>query len=369
MTRVQSPRPHVTSDPLGEFTFDREAIGLLGIVNALLRHWRLLVILPLVVGTIMVAIAFAAGTRYTSTAMFSVESVSQPGSPLSGLASQFGVALPGQGSETPGFYVKLLDTEDVLRPVTIREFGDERGGTAPLADVLEVEGSTAASRDFATIQALREAMSVDADRETGLVRVHVRTRRAALSREIAAATIEELNRFNLGRRQSRAAAERRFAEQRYTEAKTQLTAAEDALKRFLQRNRRYEDSPDLMFQHDQLQREVLMRQQVYTSVAELLERARVDEVRNIPVITVVQQPTLPVWPDRRYLALRLVGGALIGVLIALVVIWMREFGRYQRAHETPEYREFVTTRDRLFRWRRRDSALGRTASDESLTSS
>jgi hypothetical protein len=73
----------------------------------------------------------------------------------------------------------------------------------------------------------------------------------------------------------------------------------------------------------------------------LLERARAEEVRNTPVITVVQPALIPAWPNRRYLPLRLLGGGVMGALIALVVIGVREYGRYQRVHNSREYEQLM----------------------------
>jgi len=89
-------------------------------------------------------------------------------------------------------------------------------------------------------------------------------------------------------RQSQAAAERGFTEERMAEAQEELRAAENELQRFLQNNRQFQNSPELVFQHDRLQRRVAMRQQVYTSLVQSYEQARIDEVPNTPVITVVE---------------------------------------------------------------------------------
>ena len=95
------------------------------------------------------------------------------------------------------------------------------------------------------------------------------------------------------------------------------------MEAFLQANRRYEDSPELTFQQERLQRTISLRQQVYTGLVQALDEARIAEVRDTPVITVLQAPYLPPGPDDRSLllaiALGLVLGGMAGVVLAFIV--------------------------------------------------
>src|SRR2546428_650042 len=110
--------------------------------------------------------------------------------------------------------------------------------------------------------------------------------RSALSGLASELGLALVNTFNLERRQSRAAQEKRFVETRRTEARDELQVAEDRLKSFLERNRDYRNSPQLVFDQERLAREVALRQQLLTSLSQAYEQARIDEVRDTPVITV-----------------------------------------------------------------------------------
>ena len=65
-----------------------------------------------------------------------------------------------------------------------------------------------------------------------------------------------------------------------------------------------------------------MRQQLYTTLSEAYNQARIDEVRNTPALTIIEPPREPAEPDSRLLLLRaligLVGGAAVGVILSLV---------------------------------------------------
>jgi uncharacterized protein involved in exopolysaccharide biosynthesis len=107
----------------------------------------------------------------------------------------------------------------------------------------------------------------------------------------------------------------------------ELHEAEDSLASFLRENRRFESSPELQFERDRRARRVSMQQEVYTSLAQALEQSKINEVRNTPVITILDSPFRPVRPDSKYLWLRVVLGILIGAGIAGVATVGREARR------------------------------------------
>jgi uncharacterized protein involved in exopolysaccharide biosynthesis len=141
-------------------------------------------------------------------------------------------------------------------------------------------------------------MDVSVDQKSGLVRIELQLPDAVMSRDVIRAVIAEVDSFNLKSRQSQASQERRFTEQRLAEAQTEKRRAEDELQAFLQRNRDFRSSPQLSFAYDRLADNVALRQQLYTSIAQAFEQARIEEVRDTPVITVVEAPMLPARPDQ-----------------------------------------------------------------------
>ena len=66
-----------------------------------------------------------------------------------------------------------------------------------------------------------------------------------------------------------------------------------------------------------------MRQQLYTAIAQSYEQAKLEEVRDLPVITTISEPEIPVVPDHRGLLRKglfgLIGGAAVGLAIAFLM--------------------------------------------------
>ena len=88
------------------------------------------------------------------------------------------------------------------------------------------------------------------------------------------------------------------------EVRRDLQEAENRLAGFLKVNRDYQNAPDLRFQYDRLNREVSIQQQLFVSLAQSFEQAKIDEVRDTPVISVVEAPEVPARPDSRFLAIK-----------------------------------------------------------------
>jgi uncharacterized protein involved in exopolysaccharide biosynthesis len=133
--------------------------------------------------------------------------------------------------------------------------------------------------------------------------------------------------FNMDTRQSQAAAERRFIGDRVDSARDSLHAAETDLQLFLESNRQWENAPLLIFQHDRLQREVMLYQSVLTTLVQSYEQASITEVRDTPVITVLQEPFLPPGRDPRGTVLRAVLGIVLGGMAGIVLAFLVEAWR------------------------------------------
>ncbi len=306
-----------------------EGIPLLTALNAVRRHHRLVAGLALGTCALVVALTLFQPRTYTSFSTFMPHASQNKLSQLSGLASQFGFTMPtNDPGSTPAFYAFLLQSRELLGSAVNSSFDVQAKGRktrATLIDWYHPPGDTPAQREDAAIERLRRDLRAATDAETGTVELKVRTPSARLSYEVAQRLMQLVAEFDLQKRQSQAAAERKFVQGQVEEAKARLHDAEDRLQGFLQRNREYRSSPQLTFEYDRLARDVSMQQQVYTSLAQSFEQARIDEVRNTPVVTPIDPPNLPAEPDRRWLLAKGLLGVLLGGLIGVFVALAREF--------------------------------------------
>lgn len=320
-------------------------ITLLELASAVLRHWRLVILLPLLFGFLAGAFALLEDRTYSASASFVPQGTeNRGGGGASAIAQQFGVSLgadrPGQ---SPQFYADLLRSRVILRQAleSIYEITTEEGEVqrARLIDIYVGDDSEVDAESWReAISDLRSEISASVDRETGVVDFVVSAGHPGLAEQVAARLLELLYQFNTEARQSRAQEEGRFIDLRLTEVRSELLAAEAALQRFLSQNREIGNSPELLFEHERLQRQVVMRQDVYTSLLRAREEARVDAVRDTPLFTVIDHPAAAL--EGRGVVRRTFLALILGLMIAVFIAIAAEFIRRGRRADNSDYREF-----------------------------
>lgn len=292
---------------------------ILGLLISLLDGRRAIVVVSLLAAVVMGGSKLVSPATYTSTAAL-IPQERRSGGNLAGLAAQFGINVPGaELAQSPAFYADLVVSRPLLAAVVDTRFSATMPNGTPatsLSDVYESKGATPALRRDNAIGRLRREITVTVIQKTGVVRLQVTAPSPSLAQQIAARQLALLDRFNLETRQSQAGSERRFTEQRAQEVRAELRRAEDQLQQFLQANRDFRNSPQLSFRQERLAREVSMRQQVYQSLVQAYEQARIDAVRDTPVITVVEKPEVPIRRDSR----GTVGTTIVSFLAAFLLM-------------------------------------------------
>jgi uncharacterized protein involved in exopolysaccharide biosynthesis len=210
-----------------------------------------------------------------------------------------------------------------------------------LLNLLGIEGTASPGNVNSAVSKLREFVDAREVRELGGVKLSVTTPWPSVSLALAERLVEGLNRFNIEQRQSQATAERRFVEAQAAEAQRALRAAEDRLQSFLQRNRTIAGSPELVFERDRLQREVALRQELQISLMKSREDARIREVRDIPVITILEEPRLPLAPKPRRSLLKALLGGFAGVTLGIVLAFIAHGLAGIRRTRAEDAREFL----------------------------
>jgi uncharacterized protein involved in exopolysaccharide biosynthesis len=193
----------------------------------------------------------------------------------------------------------------------------------------------------------RQLLVVGVDREAGLVTVRVSTRWPSVSEQLAQALRDAVEHFNLHARRSQASAEQAFLAERLDTARGELVRSELALQEFLLRNRSWSNDPRLAFEHDRLEREIGLRQNVYTVVSQSFEQARAAAVRNTPSVSLVETGRMPLVGDRRYTLLKAATTTIVSFGVLLTFLWWRHAFVQGRSHQTEGYLTLVALLNRL----------------------
>ena len=243
---------------------------------------------------------------------------------LQGIASQLGVSAGGDPSESPNFYVKLIESEELRRRLLRSKFqnprSDNQRDSLPLLDILRVKSNDPRRKMEIAVKDMGKAISADFDLKTNLVTLDVSAQWPELAAAMANRTIDLVDAFNHEQRVSRARSKRLFVQSRLDSAKLELQNAEERQRFFYDQNRSWRTSPQLVFDEGRLRRNVDVATDLFLTLQRQFESARLDEFNDAAEITVVDPgvpPRKAQWP--RYwilLASALFIGGILGILVA-----------------------------------------------------
>lgn len=331
-------------------------VSVWSIAARLTRRAKLVASSAILGGSLAAGVALLRPKYYTSEVILQPQASAQAMAQLSTLAAQLGVRVPGaDGTESPDLYRELLTSRPVLDAVASAQFTAD-GTARDLSYWADIEARDEKLRRELVVEwILDDVISTSTDKVTGLVRFAIRTKDPILTQQVATTFLQQLETFNQQTRQSRASSERRFIDQRLESSRGELEIAESKLRTFIRSNRRLDDSPDLKFEYEKLQRDVSLRQQIVVTLAEALQQARIAEVRDTPVITVIQPPRVPAKHDRKHAFAWLAGGLLLGFASAAAAVLTMGSAPPTDEASRRDYEEVVANMRRMLPWRRVDS--------------
>ena len=321
--------PSLTTLPVEEFSIEELRRGVA-------RRWRWLILAPALATLIGAGVAWVWPKTWTATTTFVPEQALGSNNAgilgaLGGIGSLLGDAGGGASAlarlkdgPSTEFFADVLTSTELLSATLRTPFLDSESSSAarPLLDILDVSGSTPERRFGNALRKLHRRVIVVVSRKSSIVNLSVTLNDPQLSAAVANRMLALLNRFNLERRQRSSTEQRRFSELRLATARIELDSAERAKQAFLDSNRNYYESPRLMAMFDQLDRSVSVKEGILIGLTKTYEESRIAEVRDTPLLTVVDVATPPDRPVQRPL---LWGGyacgagallGLVGVLLA-----------------------------------------------------
>lgn len=332
-----------------------DTLTLTGLLTIVLRQRWLIVrwALGLAVVAILVSLLLAA---YVARGSFTPASQSSGLQGLAQVAQSFGVNVGAAAGGSPSldFYVAVVKSRELLTDLLrsplrypVAEAGVDSASTT-LLELYGFDSDTSRRSMHDALARARDDITVSADPATGIVSFSVRARSAGLAEAISRRLLDLVNEFNVRQLQTGASTERRFVQDRAELARRQLQVSEDSLRDFLERNRSYGSSPRLRFELQRLERVISLRQQLYMTLAQALEQARISEVRDTPVITIVDAPEGSAVRER-HMARNGALGLLAGLAVGLLIAFGREHFRLEQELNPADYEEFRRLRQQAFR--------------------
>lgn len=317
------------------------------------ENWLRIAATSVAAGVLAVGVTLGLPKKYTTRLSFTPvapQGLSVNAGALAGLVGDLGVRLGGDAAASPEFYVSVLQSESVIRPLAEGPYSIGTGAerrTGSFASLYAISESDSGRTLAETYRRLRQRhVLISFDRQTAIVTVQIRTKWRELSVQMGERVVALLDTFNLASRQRQAAAEQDFLRARLTAAERELRVAETNEQQFLLKNRSFANDPILVFEHSRLQRDVGLRQDVFAAISQSHEQARLAAVRNTPSISLIDAPSPALRFDRRHTLVKLLAAMAAGAILALLGLLAREASLALRRSDDASVQRLLAAWDR-----------------------
>ncbi len=254
------------------------------------RRRRALLGFPLICGALGAALALILPKKYEAVTIFtpSQQITSTLPTNLQAIASQFGINAQSNGYSVY-FFAQVLQSREALKDVVSDTLtvADRR---VAVLDLLDASGDTPEERLEDGIKQLPDYMTVRTDDQSNLVTLRVLAPSPKTAQALVESFLRAVNRMTMASLNTGGSFEWRFAQAQADSAREALRRAEDGLRDFYLVNRNIASSPTLQTEEARLQREIQIRRDVYLTLVQQAEAAKLQAVRNTPAITLVQPP-------------------------------------------------------------------------------
>lgn len=310
------------------------------LVDVLRRRWKAIAAcVALAIGLAVIYALIRAPLWQAQARLVAHSAGSQNTSQLAGLATQFGIRLPVDAgvATSPELYIELLGSMDLLRRAAATTYtvtqddGTEISGT--LMDILDVAEPDPEVRIRDAAGTLQRQMTTRYDRLSSTIMLGVQASSSDLAVQLANRLVELLNESMLDLRQQRVEDEAEFVSSRMNVAFDALVSAEDTLSSFMARNRAM--GLDQQIQASRLEQTAELRRQVYLSLAQSFEQAKIDQIRDMPLLSVIEHPEFTVRRAGASGKVLVVVGAMLGVLTGITVAILLESRARLRRRSQP----------------------------------
>jgi uncharacterized protein involved in exopolysaccharide biosynthesis len=278
-------------------------------------------------------IAFVSKPAFESTAKLITKTPgSRGGNGLSQLASLAGVNLGNSSAEVdPSEYLPdVIKDYDFTQSILQKKWLN-MGDSLHLYQLLKMQPDTTQinwrlvfEKQIADDFRRENHITLSKDTKTGILTLSTVFPTQQLAYDVNKYCLELLNQYIQNSMKSQAKDKRQFIEHRLNEVKNELTNNENHLVAFKDRNVNI-SSPKAYLEEQRLVREIEFSQQIYIELQKQYEMARIQELNDLPLIEVIQQPEKPIVrtkPARKQIIIiGLLVGLFSGIILAFFDHW------------------------------------------------
>ena len=268
---------------------------------------------------------------------------------LQGLASSFGINI-GSGGNT-SFYIPDIIQSRKLRKAIVRNKWDTTYDPNPI-DLISLWGvnkdegfsinnifnkiispisqiNPEIKNTEIAMELLMDQITID-EEDSGLLIISVLMEEPQLAADIANYIANYVKSYISEEMTLQSTKYRIFIEERLKSSKKDLKVIEEKLNRFRKNNPLSLDTPDLQLERARLIRDVEINQEVYLTLLTQYELAKIEELKETPVINVLDNAEAPIRKDSPKRKLLVILGLISGLFFGSIITLLKYFTSDQR---------------------------------------
>jgi len=113
-----------------------------------------------------------------------------------------------------------------------------------------------------------------------------------------------------------------FIENRITSVNDDLSESEQNLKLFNEKNRQI-SSPKLLLEQERLQREVEVQENVFLTLKQQLELAKIELVQKGSIVQILDEPRVPITGNKSRLIINVLAAFFVGFSLSIIISYLR----------------------------------------------
>jgi len=313
------------------YYFEEDTISLWEIMAIIKKQIKLILTVPTILCTLaIIYVLWIANPVYTSSATIIPANSEGSMNKMAGLASQFGISVPGGGGGTKMVYPEIIKSRTLAKKMLHKKFDTVEFG--PNQSLLRLMTYRDEEPEFGPdtleqmgLLAFIESVTVSEDIKTSIVTVSVDASEPKLAADITTALIDELDIHQKKFNTEQAAKKRIFIEERIKEVNVDLMRAEESLKDFRLQNRNYAGSPSLLLEFERLMRETEVQKQLYITLKQEFEMAQIEEVEESDILYVLDKPEIPLARSKPKRKLVVVLAGFLGLGLGTMGAFMKNW--------------------------------------------
>ena len=249
---------------------------------------------------------------------------------LAGFASQFGMSMPNDKStdlSSPDLFPELLRSRTFAEKILGKSFFTLRSNKdLTLLEILTGSSSEATMSKSESITkamiSLKGMIDFKKNPSSNFYALTVTTFEPIFAKELAIVVLNELELLNSFYKMQIINEKIKFINQRINTVKSDLEDSEFKLKAFNEQNRQV-SSPALILQQDRLARNVEVQKEIFLTLKQQLELAKIEEIQGASIMQVLDAPNVPLSPENKNLKLSIFVAAIFGLTSGIIIALIR----------------------------------------------